>query len=181
MDSKIERNKPANQAVELDDMNDFEKDRILQTPPLSLFDEDHWLISNVEELMYFFSALAEFAPAGSILRIEGNPDPDVETEIHLWLKEPSRKIGMLARTAAKYVVPINQDNMTTLRLLAQNHSAHEVAEHFLVLHNNEQILQWYDAPCDPIYISFKIEEQKVAKFTECLGATMKKEIGSTNA
>jgi len=150
-----------------------------QEPP-SLFAQPHWLISSVGGFSAFFGALTELVPPGSSLRIEGNPYPDVEQGLRPWLREPSQKTGRFWRTLAKYDLPVTVDNMAELARLAQNHAEPEVADHFVVMHEDEPILHWYDAPSDPIYVSDSLDEAKVARFAQALGGEMKKEAGSAS-
>ena len=146
------------------------------TNPVSptLFAEPHWLVTGAKGFIEFFAALEYLVPIGSVLQIEGNPDPDVEEGLRLWLRDSPKMVGQFWQTPAKYIVPITIDNMTALAKLADKHAEPEVADHFLVLHGNELLLHWYDAPSDPIYISCILEEANTAHFSERLNAQMKK-------
>jgi hypothetical protein len=147
--------------------------------PPSLFEEQHWLVTNDKDYIAFFNALVDLAPDGSLLQISGSPDPDVEEVLRQWLKEPSQQIIGRWRTSAIYEAPITSENMATLARLAQNHAEPEVADQFLVFHGEVLILHWHDAPVDPIYISCSMPESKVSLFAERLDATLKKEPGIT--
>jgi hypothetical protein len=151
----------------------------MDSEPLKLFAEAHWIVSGRVAFIDFFSALVHLAPAGSVLQIEGNPYPDVEEGLEPWLYEESKKVAWLFRTAAKYSVPVTPENMTVLAQLAEHHAEPEVADHFILWHGDEQILNWYDAPSDPIYLAYLLKEERVALFAGNLGAVMKREAGST--
>ena len=161
------------------DENKMNRSNRIDSEPLKLFAEAHWLVSCRVAFIDFFSALAHLAPAGSVLQIEGNPYPDVEEGLQPWLNEPSKRVAWLFRAAAKYSVPVTPENMSILAQLAEHHAEPEVADHFILWHGDEQILNWYDAPSDPMYLSFLLEEERVALFAGKLGTVMKREAGST--
>ena len=143
-------------------------------PAQNFFSGPHMIIADARGYPAFFAALGELVPPGSVLQLEGHPHADVDVGLQPWRKAQFSTTERFWRTLPKYVVPITAENMLTLARLAENHPGPEVADHVLVLHGDEQLLHWYDAPSDPIHISGTVDAEKVARFAQRLGATLEK-------
>ena len=80
----------------------------------------------------------------------------------------------LSEFMAGQYLQINQKNLKRLRELAACHAAPEIATHIAISDGNQQILEWFDAPFDPITISLEIAEEKVERFCKELGVKYEK-------
>lgn len=131
-----------------------------------------WQISPPRDLDSFLRALADAVPPDSVLYLECS---SLATEIRLYLE--SRKIqptttvavGTLWPRPHRFHIPVTRENIEGLAQLAERHAEPEVADHLHVYRNNQVLLQWYDAPSEPLYVSTDISEDKLKAFCTRLG------------
>ena len=75
-----------------------------------------------------------------------------------------------------YYIPITKEHMAKLAEFADHSAEIEIALILAVLSDNRILLEWFDLPVHPIYISEAIEGESVSRFAESVGAKYKKNI-----
>ena len=65
-----------------------------------------------------------------------------------------------------YYIPITKEHMAKLAEVADHSAEIEIALNLAVLSDNEILLEWFDLPVHPIYISETIEGESVSRFAE---------------
>ena len=139
-----------------------------------LFDDPHWEIESVRDLQPFFGALIHLVPEGAILCLgDGDPDETILSFFHQQASSEPERIPLIEFMKGQYL-PINKENIKELEDLAASYAAPEIATHIAVSDQNRQILEWFDAPFDPITISLEVPEDNVKKFCNELGVKYKK-------
>lgn len=61
------------------------------------------------------------------------------------------------------------ENLAGLTELAEAHAPMEIGEHIHAYTGNTMVLQWHDAPSDPICVSSQVPEELVQQFAAALG------------
>ena len=130
-----------------------------------------WKLSRAKSLPSFLRALADLAPAGAILYLEGGTPP---ADLLRFLTEravPEQAhlaMGTIWPRPRTFHLPATRDNLLAFADLAEHLASPEAAIHLHLYVNGRMLLQWYDAFWDPFYISKEIPEEKVSAFCKRL-------------
>ena len=131
-----------------------------------------WKISKAEDLPAFLRALAELAPADSILYLEGGSPP---AGLLAFLKDHSVPeqahvaMGTIWPRPTVFHLPATHANLTPFAEMAEQCATPEAAIHLHLYLHGRILLQWYDAFFDPFYISKERPEERVKRFCDELG------------
>jgi len=129
-----------------------------------------WEISPAD-LTRFFRELSAFAPAGSVLCLEGGDAPDVEDYLEgrpTAIKNQTNP-GFLKMRPKIFFMPITSENVRDLADLTEVHAEPEVCSNLQVYDDEKIILSWHDLPFDSLFVVSTIDEAAVRKFSEALG------------
>ena len=135
-------------------------------------DVPHWIVSSPKEFPAFFRALVDLVPEGAIAYLEGGFPPE---HLRSFLKENAVSelshvaMGTIWPRPNVFHVPATPENLLRLADIAEHCAEPEVAIHFHVYKDHQILLQWHDAPDDPMYISKGIPEEKIGEFCKKLG------------
>ena len=130
-----------------------------------------WKVANGATLPAFLRALADLAPNGSILYLEGGTPPAKLLKFlneHSIPEQSHVAMGTIWPRPATFHLPAVRENLLTFASLAEHCQTPEVAIHMHLYHQGHVLLQWYDAFFDPFYISKEVSEDMVRKFCETL-------------
>ena len=89
-------------------------------------------------------------------------------------EKPKIPHGTLWPKPPFYHIPIQGDNLIELSNLTKPLVYPEIAIHIHVYKNDNLLIQWYDAFCDPILASLDIPEDMISKFCNNLNTKYKK-------
>ncbi len=140
-----------------------------------IFDADHWEVAPVSTFVPFFSALSILATSTSLLCLSDGT-LDAETADFLERRRSSRPSGLDIPSdfSTDRWLKATPEALAGLAVLAETHAEPEIAIHLALRDQAEQVLEWFDAPLDPISISLRIPEARVAEFAAALGVTYRK-------
>jgi hypothetical protein len=132
---------------------------------------EHWSVIGVKEFPCFFTALPELLPAGSILYVESaDRNSDVARYLVEVQVEPACAVEAGSyRPQFACHIPARPEVILKLAGLSERHAEPEVAEHVVAYCNDTIVLEWYDAPDDPISISKSVDEGSVVRFVNAAG------------
>ncbi len=133
----------------------------------------HWKVTGVNRFASFFRALPFLVPNNSILCLEAGHWDRVQNILD------SISLNMESEQSTApgdegYYVSITEQNMAKLAELAEHSDEMEIALHLAVLSDDEKLLEWFDLPEDPIYISEIIEREFISRFAESVGGKYQK-------
>ncbi|MHC4574901.1 MAG: hypothetical protein ACYS76_12365 [Planctomycetota bacterium] len=120
----------------------------------------------------FFQELGKLFSSSVTLWIEGTSiAQDIQSflETRKVAKVTKVQLGTLWPRPHVYHVSCDEDTLRGLVGLAEKHAEPEICDHICVYKDQKVLLAWYDAFYDPIYISRKIPEEKVAAFCAAIG------------
>jgi hypothetical protein len=144
--------------------------------PFDLWGKDCWELTRPKDFPNLFRGFIEFLPENSILCFElGIPKGELK-DFFLTNSIPERiniPKGTLWPKSQVFHVPATNEILRKLSELAEHYAAFEVAEHFHVYCDGQVLIDWYDAFDDPMYVSKKISENKVAEFCKTLSIKYK--------
>jgi hypothetical protein len=121
-----------------------------------------------------FREFPELFPPESILCIEGTSiADDVKSYLDAHRVEQITKVhlGTLWPRPVVYHIPCDDQTLSGLIELANNHAEPELTDNLYVYKDQEVLLEWHDAFSDPIYISKKVPEDKVKAFCVAVKST----------
>ena len=88
--------------------------------------------------------------------------------------ESARSVNLGLDFAEAYYISITEQNMVELAELAGHSAEVEIALHLAVLFEDERLLEWFDLPFDPIFITETIGGESVFHFAESVGGKYQK-------
>ena len=136
------------------------------------FRAPQWKISTAKNLSSFLCALADLAPADSILYLEGGTPT---SQLISFLQERSVpeqehvRMGTSWPRPKVFHLPATRANLLAFVNMTEHYASAEVAIHLHLYQAGRVLLQWYDAFEGPFYISKEIPEGKVREFCADLG------------
>ena len=151
--------------------------------PFDLWRKDCWEVSGPKDFPSFFRGLIGFLPEGAIMRFEsGCPSGELATFFasnSIPEKIPIPK-GTIWPKPQVFNVPATDQNLLELSELTEKYAEPEVAIHFHIYLNDYVLIGWHDAFLfdDPMYVSKKIPEDKIAIFCDSLSMTYKEHLGN---
>lgn len=137
-----------------------------------LFDRSHWRVTHMGSMPEFFRELGVLVPDGSILALADGAWPD---DVLAWfaLNKPSsvpEPCGPTGEFTNAHFVVVSQKSMAELARLAESHAGPEIAIHLGVFHEGNSLVEWFDAPDDPLSVAVSIPEAAVRSFANRTGA-----------
>lgn len=142
-----------------------------------LMDSRHWRVEGAFDYTKVFPAMLELLPLNSIL---GLAQGDLSPEGREFMIENSIKLDPVILNSLPqgsfedaFFIPVDRKRMFLLAGLADHHAEPEIALHMVGIGNGLSLLEWFDAPDDPISISLKLTEPAVEHFAQSVGATFK--------
>jgi hypothetical protein len=159
-------------------LKSFLKDK-LNHNPFDLWEKDCWEVSGPKDFPSFFRGLIGFLPEGAIMRFESS-SPSGEIATFLASNAISEKIsipkGTIWPKCQVFNISATDQNLLKLSELTEKYANPEVADHFHIYLNDYVLIDWYDAFNDPMYVSKKISETKIATFCDSLSMTYKEHL-----
>jgi len=137
-------------------------------------DDEHWRIAHVGEFAALFRAIHLLDPPAPFVALaEGAWPRDVQESLSQISIDPGGAVReQLTREFLQALfVPVGNRQMEALAALAERHAELEVAIHIAALATHGPLVEWFDAPDDPIAVSPSVPRGAVARFAEQLGAT----------
>ena len=146
-----------------------------------IVDPSCWEVSPVD-LCEFLRQLPDLMPSGSVLCLEGVDAGDVEKYLQ---KRPATyenetDNGFFGMRARVFYMPVTEENLQELAILAEAYAEPEVCNALRVYRNGKVVLSWNDLPFDPIYLASEIDEEALKKFCDGLGCTYVRDTESSN-
>lgn len=151
--------------------------------PFDLWGKDSWEVSGPKDFPSLFRGLIGFLPEGSIMRFEsGFPSGELATFFASNSKPKTIPIpkGTIWPRTQVFNVPATNENLLKLSELTAHYAEPEVAIHFHIYLDDYVLIDWYDAFDDPMYVSKKIPENKIATFCDSLFMTYKEHLKTSN-
>ena len=140
-------------------------------------DCEHWEITGVRDLERFFQALPLLAPVQRFLAIAGGASTselrDALGGLDEELDSPLSQV-LTPEFRRAICVSVSDAAMRALIAFARQHSELEIGMFFALFTAGGPILEWYDAPDDPISIILQMPEQLVASFAKTAGGTYRR-------
>jgi hypothetical protein len=143
---------------------------------LSKIDHPYWTVSKPNDFPAFLRVLPDIMPDGSILYLESSHTaPDVQTYLHTRQAVTTCKIaGATIWPRPEYFhIPITPENVAGLAELSEHYAVPEICDHLHVYKDGRMLLQWYDAPVDPLALSREISEKELKFLCDSLGCKYK--------
>lgn len=138
----------------------------------------HWEVGAPAEFAAFLRGVGQLAPSGSVLYLEGGI-PSKEVRSYLKEHTPTTvtrvSMGAIWPRPECFHVEITPGTLEGLATLAEEHGMWEFGWHVHVYKGETMLVEWYDAPDDPLWISRDIPEEPVACFSAELGTQYRKE------
>ena len=142
-----------------------------------LMDTRHWRIVGAEEFPKVFRALCDLLPPDSIVGLaEGALSSELQAFFDVnAVSLDSAVSGALPRGefVHAYYLPVEPQRMTVLADTAERHAEPEIARHMIAIGNGVSLLEWYDAPDDPISLSMALREVAVTRFARAVGGSLR--------
>ncbi len=141
----------------------------------------HWMVSKADSFPAFLRALADLAPAESILYIEGGGEPSSRLDDFLYARSVPEQahlaMGTIWPRPTVYHLPATRENLFDFAEIAEACGTITPAIHLHLYQGGRVLLQWYDAFFLPFFIAKEIPEEEVRKFCETLSLKYEVEEG----
>jgi hypothetical protein len=137
-----------------------------------LIDGPHWRVAEVKEFAAFFRAVHLLAPAAAFVALADGAWPsEVRASLGEISADPDLRVrGRFPREFCEAVwVPMGQAQMEALATLAERHAEPEIAIHIGAFTAGGSVVEWFDAPTDPIAVSPSVTPEAVSQFAKELG------------
>ncbi len=133
----------------------------------------HWRIDGASDLPQVFLALVDLLSPGSVIGFAGG---SLSVEVRSFLTQNSLRLdpavtGSLpeGEFVDAHFLPVDRRCMTDLAAIAEHHAEAEIAMFMVAISDGSSVLEWYDAPDDPITISAEFPEETVRAFARAVG------------
>jgi len=137
-----------------------------------LMDGPHWRIVGVQGFAAFFRAVRLLGP-NTLVGLASGAWPG-ELRESLSGMSASLRAAVLERLPQEFhralFIPVGDCEMETLAELAERHAEPEIATHIGVFTEAGRLLEWFDAPTDPIVVSPSLGGGAVSRFADELRA-----------
>ena len=140
-------------------------------------DGHHWEVSGVTDFATAFRALPALAPMGASLALAGGAcPPNVLAALRRLDVEPSDPISEVLPSVFLHsiCIPVSEPTMDAIALLAGNHVSFEIANDVALFAVQTSLLEWFDAPFDPISLAPSFGQSAVDRFAAAVRGTCKK-------
>jgi hypothetical protein len=140
-----------------------------------LFDGPHWEIGATRGFENFFRALpALVPPEATVCLCEGEWDDEVQSFLqHHHVPAPEGLICASEFLDGEHI-PATAEALHELAQIANHHAPPEIAMHVSVSLQSKQILEMFDATCDPFSVALSVHEERVQQFCSLAGVQYKK-------
>jgi len=138
----------------------------------------YWAVWPPTDFALFLRALEHLVPDGSVLYLEGgSPTEEIRSYLEARSANATTKValGTIWPRPTQFHMRIDAESLRGLAALAEDRLLPEIAVHIHVYAHGRVLLEWYDAPDDPIRISSEIPEDKVEEFCARLGTRYERE------
>jgi hypothetical protein len=128
----------------------------------------------VGEFAAFFRAVHILDPPAVFVALAAGAGPrEVQESLSQIAIDPGAAVrNRLAREFRQAVyVPVGDMQMATLATLAERHAEPEIAIHIAAFTPDGPLVEWFDAPDDPIAVSSSVPREAVSRFAQGLGVT----------
>ena len=140
----------------------------------SLTDDCHWHINGAKDYCSFFRAIPTFCPNNAVLGLAaGFPQEELArflADNAFEFDDAFLKTFPQDFQRANYL-RVDVPTMVELERFAEQSAEPEIAIHLIVISEGLPLLEWYDAPDDPIAISNHVGENTVMAFARAIGGT----------
>ena len=147
--------------------------------PFDLWEKDCWEVSGPKDFPSFFRGLIGFLPEGAIMRFELGKSRG-KLAMFFTSKSITETIpipkGTIWPKSQVFNIPVTDKNLLELSELTEKYAEPEVADHFHIYLDDDVLIDWYDAFNDPMYVSKKISQDKIASFCDSLSMTYKEHL-----
>jgi hypothetical protein len=133
----------------------------------------HWEVSPPDwaAVPDFLRLLPTLMPSGSVLYLEGRPASAVRAYLEARAATDTTKVAMgtIWPRPLVFHVGMTTSCLEGLAQLVEQHGWHEFAHHLHVYQGTQVLLEWYDFPDDPFWVSQTLPEDAVSEFCSRLG------------
>ena len=134
-----------------------------------------WEINAVRSYSAFFRFLPTLVPPSSLLCLaEGVWDAELTSFFHRYTCKPPDGLFQPAEFEDGAYVPIDESLLVELANISLRHAGPEIAMCVAVSCGTVQVLEWFDAPSDPISVALSIPQNAVEQFCRLVGAEYRK-------
>lgn len=144
---------------------------LMKTP--YLMDSPHWRIDGASDFPRIFLAMIDLFPPGSVIGLSGG---SLSAEVRTFFERNRLKLHSDVTPSLPegefvdaHYLPLDRQCMMKLAAIAEHHAEPEIANSMVVISNGASVLEWYDAPDDPISISLDYAEDAVSLFARAVG------------
>jgi hypothetical protein len=138
----------------------------------------HWAVAGLKQPEPFFQHLPSLLPPDSILYVEGITIVAEVAALYSAHRAPNA-VDVARDTIAPapdiYHFQFSTEVANRLGEFAGRHSVAEMFNHFKAYRGETVLLSWHDAFDNPLRISERIAEETVARFSETLGVSYRRE------
>lgn len=122
------------------------------------------------QLPIILRSLPGLMPAGSVVYLEGNPAPSVQSYLESCASDGVSTAGGDEHGDFIAHMALTAENLNGLAELAErHHSAHDIAYYLHVLRDSKLLFEWWDLPDNFILISKDFGEEEVMAFCSQVG------------
>ena len=142
-----------------------------QRGAIRLTDAECWSIDPTADGARFYRALSILTRPGAVLYVEDTCESEVASVLraHQVQNPTPVALGTVLPRPNRYHVAATPENLRGLAVLIEAHRMPLPAIHTHLYHDQEVLLEWYDAfTDDPIYVAATVPEGDVRRFAEAL-------------
>lgn len=144
-------------------------------PQLDLRDEDAIDLGYGIDFHILLRAIDEAMPKDAILALEG--DATAPAVLALLTEraaaEPREPVANVRGNVVVHHLPLADDNLAQLRILAEDCASPEVAFHLAIYRDDDVLLWAHDAGSGSLLVARSLPAETVERFRTALGATLK--------
>jgi hypothetical protein len=133
-------------------------------------DDAHWRVTGANHFAVFFRAIHLIPGAAFVALAGGAGSADVRASLSKLAVEGVSREGLTPEFRQAVCVPVGDAQMRGLATLAGRCAEPEIAAHVAAFSAEARLVEWFDAPADPIAISSRVEAEAVSRFASELGA-----------
>jgi hypothetical protein len=140
-----------------------------------LFDGPHWEIEATRGFARFFSALpALVPPEATVCLSDGEWDDELKSFLQRHHVPAPEGLICPSEFLDGAHIPATAEALHELAQIAGHHAEPEIAMYVAISLQSKQILEMFDATCDPFSVSLSIPEERVQKFCSLAGVQYRK-------
>jgi hypothetical protein len=140
-----------------------------------LFDGPHWEIDPTGPFDIFFQALPALVPPEAIVCLsDGEWDDELKSFLQRHHETAPEGLICPSEFFDGAHIPATPEVLNKLAQIANHHAPPEIAMYVAVSLQSKQILEMFDATCDPFAVALSIPEERVQKFCALTGVQYRK-------